>query len=149
MADQATVSRDSGANKGNGVVAGIAGLGNDMVNLAELQLRLAALDFKDSSEKAALPLALTLIGAAGVVGALPVALLGVASLLAGVLKWDEGWALLLTGGVVIVAAGLLMAIAAVRFRSSFSSFQRSREELVRNTSWIRTILLLSGRPVKK
>jgi hypothetical protein len=157
MADQATV-RDghaaprSGENGGipkTQVLGGIAEFGNDIANLAELQARLALIDLKECLRKALVPVALVVAGLFGVIGALPVALLGIAALLAPALKISVAAALLLTGGVVLVVAIGTAAVAATRIAPSFSSFRRSREELTRNLAWIRTVVLYSGRDVPR
>jgi len=102
------------------VVGSIAGFGNDVANLAELQLRLAALDFKESAGRARLPL--VLVGAGLVI---------------------------LLGSVPVAIGGLALLVAERFSISSLESFRRSRDELVRNVSWIRTVLVHSGRPVPK
>jgi len=127
------------------VVGGITGFGSDMATLAELQAELAVTDLKESLQKAALPLGLLAGGVIGLIGAVPVALLGVAALLAEVLKIGSAWAMLLTGGVVLALALVVVIVSASKIGSSFSSFRRSREELTRNLAWIRTVLLYSGR----
>src|SRR5207248_7609 len=84
MADQATVrggdTRTNGAPP-EGVVGSIAEFGNDIATLIELQAKLAAIDLKESAERATLPLALTLAGLVVLVASVPVALVGVADLL--------------------------------------------------------------------
>jgi Putative Actinobacterial Holin-X, holin superfamily III len=156
MADQATV-RDGHAPARSGadgapekqVLGGIAEFGNDIATLAELQARLTLLDLKECLQKLTVPVALVGAGLVAVIGALPVALVGVAGLLASALKISPAAASLLTGGVVLVVAVGTVAVAASRIPASFSSFRRSREELTRNLAWIRTVLLYSGRDVPR
>jgi len=156
MVDQASVKGEHAHPhpSGNGapeqqVVGGITGFGSDIATLAELQAQLAAADLKESLQKAILPLTLLVAGVICVIGALPIALLGVASLLAAALKISAAWAMLMTGGVVMGVALIVMALSALRIGPSFSSFRRSREELTRNLAWIRTVLLYSGRSPKR
>jgi len=152
MADQASVkdghphprSFEQGGPEQQ-VVGGITGFGSDIATLAELQAQLAVSDLKESLQKALLPLALFVVGMICVIGALPVALLGVASLVAVALKISSAWAMLLTAGVVLAVALVLVAVSTSKIGPSFSSFRRSREELARNLAWIRTVLLYSGR----
>lgn len=131
------------------VVGSIAGFGNDVANLAELQLRLAALDFKESAGRARLPLVLVGAGLVILLGSVPVAIGGLALLVAERFSISHGWALLLTAGATMLLTGLVVALAGLRLGSSLESFRRSRDELVRNVSWIRTVLVHSGRPVPK
>jgi uncharacterized membrane protein YqjE len=149
MADQASMKAGGDGTRTTslpeGVVGGIAEFGNDMATLVELQAKLALIDLKQATAKAILPIAFSVIGLALVLASLPVILLGVALLLAALLHISEGWAMLLTGAPVLVISGVVVAIAGMRVRNSFDSFQRSRDELVRNLSWIRTVLVHSGR----
>jgi len=160
MADQASVSGGNpgagspGKGKGNGtpegrVVGGIAEFGNDIATLAELQFKLTLIDLKECVQRAMVPLGLAAVGLFLILGALPVALLGVATLVAVALKIGTGWAMLLTGGVVLVLAGVVVVVSALRLVPSFSSFRRSYEELTRNMAWIRTVLFYSGRNIPR
>jgi len=74
-------------------------------------------------------------------------LIGVAELLVSAFTIPERWALLLVGVVALAAAVALVAIAGAQFSRSFESFRRSREELIRNLSWIKTVITYSGRSV--
>jgi hypothetical protein len=47
--------------------------------------------------------------------------------------------------LAIVLAAIMGVLALPAIKRSFASFQRSREELVRNLAWIKTVLTYSGR----
>jgi len=150
MADQASVKNDRASAPQNGapekrVVGGIAEFGNDVATLVELQVKLAQIDLKDCLKRASIPLALMAVALVFLLGAVPVLLLGGAELLAVALKITRGGAMLLTGGGVLALAVVGIVVGVLKLRPSFSSFQRSREELTRNLAWLRTVLLLSGR----
>jgi hypothetical protein len=82
-------------------------------------------------------------------GSVPVLVAGVALLLAEALKISIALALLLTALAAMAGAGVVLTVAASRLRHSFDPLRRSREELVRNISWIRTVLVHSGRAVPR
>jgi len=146
MVDQASVKdgKSNGSPEAR-VVGGVAEFGNDITTLIELQAKLAVIDFKEALARATIPMALVVVALALLLAALPVALLGVARLVAVALSIREGWAMLLTAGVVMLAATVTLIVSVRNIPPSFSSFQRSREELARNIAWIRTVLLYSGR----
>lgn len=157
MADQATL-RTAGASPAdtNGhtspegrVAEGLAGFGNNVATLAELQARLALIDAKECVNQIRVPVALIVLGLIAINGAVPVVLLGIASLLATALNLSTGWALLLTGLTVLAAAVGVAGTAAMKLGSGTACFRRSQEELTRNVSWIKTVLLYSGRSVPK
>jgi len=131
------------------VVGSIADLGNDVATLAELQLKLASLDFNEAKGRALIPLSLVVVGLVALLSSVPVALGGLALLVAQLLSISLGWAFLLVAGVTMLLAGVIVALAGRRLGASLESFRRSRDELVRNISWVRTVLVLSGRPVPK
>jgi hypothetical protein len=150
MADQASISRGNGVRFGSAPVAGMVGsiadLGGDIANLAELQAKLAALDLKECTGKAMIPVGALAGGLALCLASLPVALIGASELLATAMHLTErGWAYLIVAAIALVVALAVAAVAALRLRKSLDSFQRSREELARNIAWIRTVLLYSGR----
>jgi len=161
MVDQATVrpgkpgeGNTDGKNNSNGspqgrLVGGIAEFGNDIATLAELQYKLGIYDFNEAIGKALIPLALMVVGALFILGALPVLLFGLADLIASALQIKMGWALLLTSLTTIILAGAVLTICALRIPNALSSFRRSREELQRNLSWVRTVLVHSGRSMPR
>jgi len=148
------VRRDGPGAKTNGspegqVVGGIAEFGHDITTLAELQFKLAFIDFKECLQKALIPLALIIAGTLFLLGALPVAILGVAYLVATAFNLTVGAAMLLTGVAVLLAAVASLGIGILRISPTFMTFRRSREEFDRNLNWIRTVLLYSGRNVQR
>jgi hypothetical protein len=157
MADQTTLkSRGEGNGrgartdeKGESLVGGISDFAENVATLLELQAELFMHDLKECIARATLPLIFVVIGLVLMLASLPVVLGGLALVLATALKIGIGAALLLTGLVVLVVSGLIAYTAWLRFRPSFDSFRRSREELVRNLNWIRTVLVHSGRTPKE
>ncbi len=149
MVDQTSVNgRVAAGVPGSSSVGfdGVAEFVDDLASLAELQAKLAAVDFREAARKSAIPIALTVTGLAVIVASVPVALLGAAWLLASVLKVPQaqGWAMLLTAGASITLAGLVAGVAAMRLRHSFESFRRSRKQLWLNLAWVRTVLVTSA-----
>ena len=147
MVDQASVNgRVADGVPGSSSVGfdGVAEFVDDLASLAELQAKLAAVDFRDAVRKSAIPIALLVAGLAVLVASVPVALLGAAWLLASALKISQGWAMLLTAGASIALAGLVAGVAGMRLRHSFDSFRRSRKQLWLNLAWVRTVLVTSA-----
>ncbi len=127
-------------------MGGIAEFGNDVATLLELQAKLAVLDLKEATARAVAPAVLIVFGSCLALGTFPVMVLGLADRLAVALHIASGWAMLLTSAVVLILALALVGLAAMRLGPSFSTFRRSRDELERNLTWLRTVLLYSGRP---
>jgi hypothetical protein len=148
MADQASVSRHSGSNNHASpltVVGNIADFGNDIATLAELQAKLTLLDAKDAAAKASMPLISLGAGLGLAVASLPVILIGLAGLIAASTKLSSGVSQLIVGLVALAIAGVAALIGWKGSMRSLTSFRRSSEELTRNLSWIRTVLVHSGR----
>jgi hypothetical protein len=151
MVDQASVNGRGTAHLPGSSPAefeGVAEFVDDLASLAELQAKLAAVDFRDAARKSAVPLVLTVVGLTVVVASVPVALLGTGWLLASALKIHQGWAMLLTAGAAIALAGLVAGWGAMQLSHSFESFRRSRKQLWLNLAWVRTVLITtaSARP---
>jgi hypothetical protein len=145
MADQASVSRNNGSNNRAAspltVVGNIADFGNDIATLAELTL----LDAKDAMAKATTPLIVLGAGVALALASLPVILNGLADLIAASAKISYGTSQLIVGLVALGLAGGAGLFGWKGSTASLTSFRRSSEELTRNISWIRTVLVYSGR----
>ncbi len=144
----------SGRNAANGdsgpgdVVTNVAEFGENLLTLAELQAKLGAIELRQNVQAVKFGGSVLVAGAVVGVAALPVALLGIAELLSTALDIHRGAAQLIVAVVCFVIAGILVAIAASRFRGSDLGFPLSNEELTRNLNWVRTVLLHSGRSAR-
>lgn len=147
MVDQASVNRHAsarGQGAGSAEYEGIAEFVDDLESLAELQAKLAAVDFRDAARKSAAPILLMLMGLTVAAASVTVALLGAGWLLASSLSIHQGWAMLLAAGAGITLAGLLVALGRMMLTHSFDGFRRSRKQLRLNLAWVRTVLVTSA-----
>ncbi len=147
MVDQASVNGRGTARvpgSSSAEFEGVAEFVDDLASLAELQAKLAAVDFRDAARKSAVPIVLTVVGLTVVVASVPVALLGTGWLLASALKIHQGWAMLLTAGAAMAFGGLVAGLGGLQLRHSFESFRRSRKQLWLNLAWVRTVLVTSA-----
>ncbi len=147
MVDQASVNGRETARVPHSSAAeyeGVAEFVDDLASLAELQAKLAAVDFRDAARKSAVPIVLSVVGLTVVVTSVPVALLGTGWLLASALKIHQGWAMLLTAGAAMALGGLLAGLGGRRLSHSFDSFRRSRKQLRLNLEWVRAVLVTSA-----
>ena len=147
MADQASL-RNGGRSNGfgpAGMVSSLAEFAHDTATLAELQAKLTVVELRKTAARATLP-AVVLAGS-GVLAlaALPVLLFGIAQLITTYGGLALGWSLLLVAVVCLALAGVAGWLCLGRVTKSFEELRTSREELVRNAAWIKTVLAQSGR----
>jgi len=147
-ADASAGSGNGGAASPGEVVSNVAGVGEDLLNLAELQARLASIELKHNIQAVQLGVAVILTGAVLALAGLPILLAGIAELLVTYVDMSRGWALIAVAVAAFVIAGTCVAIAVARLRSSDIGFPMSREEFARNLNWVRTVLLYSGRSAR-
>lgn len=128
-----------------GVVDTLSEFGSDVATLFELQAKLIGVDLKESVGRAVVPAILVALALGLLLACFPVALVGVAVLISSALQLRLGWAFLLTAGVALVVAALVLVLAGTWLRRSFDTLRRSKDELIRNLAWIRTVLVQSSR----
>jgi putative superfamily III holin-X len=169
MVDQATMTRANGSNvPGNTggpglasgaraaapsgpeasagqVVSNVADFGENLLNLAELQARMSAMELRQNLEAVKAVGVVFLIGTVMALAALPVILAGVAELLVTELTFRRGSAFLTVGFSTIGIAAFCVAMASVWIRRKRLGFPLSAEEFNRNLNWVRTVIRLSGR----
>jgi hypothetical protein len=140
---------DSSDSAGPGdVVTNVAEFGENLLTLAELQAKMAAIELKQNVQAVKFGGAVLVTGAVVGVAALPVALLGIAGLLATALNIPLGAAQLIVATVCFIIAGICAGVAIARLRGSDLGFPLSGEEFTRNINWVRTVLLHSGRSAR-
>jgi hypothetical protein len=126
-------------------VGSVAGLGNDVSTLFDLQAKLVALDAKESTQKALAPLVILVVALVLALAAFTVGLFGLGELISTALTISQGASMLLTAGATLVFVGGAIAFSIVQLKASLTPFRRSIEELDRNVAWLKTVLLHSGR----
>lgn len=128
------------ASPAEGVRRGATGLLHDVTTLAELQLRLLAVDAKSATERAMAPIAL--LGAAAVfaASALPLLLIALAQVLHHQAGWPAALATLTAVAAGLLIAGLLGAFGYFGLKRCLEPMARSREELDRNVTWLKNAL---------
>ncbi len=147
MADQPSVNGRARARVPGSSSAefdGVAEFVDDLASLAELQAKLAVVDFRDAARKSAVPIVVTVLGLTVVAASVLVALLGAGWLLASALKIHQGWAMLLAAGAATAVGGALAAWGGMRLGHGFESFRRSHKQLLLNLAWMRTVLVTGG-----
>ena len=143
------MSRNGSGSNGHDVIGSVAGLGEDLTALAELQAKLAFLEWDENFRKARLWIVAIVSCAALALATLPVLLIGLAEALVSWWPMNRGPAYLTTVAIALLLAGAGIAVAVALLRRREVGFPRTREELTRNWKWIRTVLMHSGRPVER
>jgi hypothetical protein len=160
MVDQASMKVAQGANGISGrastaaettaspaqVVSNVAGFGENLLNMAELQARMTAIELRQNMQSLKAGAAVVLIGTIMALTALPILLAGIAELLVTQLALGRGSAFLAVGLVTFFAGALFAVSAALWIERKRLGFPLSAEEFARNLNWVRTVLRFSGRP---
>ena len=142
MADQTTIVGGNGRSEApaTAVRRGMSGFAHDLATLAELQINLFTTDTKECVNKIILPFAAIAVGLVLLLGCLPVLLLGLAELMVQAEWLSEGWAYLVTAIAAAVIAVIASYVGYIKVRTSLTTFQRSKEELIENLNWLKRML---------
>ncbi len=130
-----------------GVAQEMRELTHDILSLAELQFELFRRDCREGLRGLLIPVVLLLFAGIVAAGTLPVALIVLAELLAqaGGLSRAAAFAVAAASGLIVAAP--LGVVGWYRIRGAATVFERSREELARNMTWIKNVL--SSKPMKE
>jgi uncharacterized membrane protein YqjE len=126
------------------VAASVSDLTHDVIELSELQVKLASLDAKQSVANLKACVVMAVIGAAVLLGTIPVALLAVAAVFVERLEWPTDAAIGVAIGIGLLLAAIVLGVAYSYVKSGLVSFERSREELQRNVAWLKSTLKTRG-----
>jgi uncharacterized membrane protein YqjE len=119
---------------------GMAALAHDATAIAELQVKLAALDLKESSRFLRQGAILAAISGALLLASLPLGMFGLAALLTWLTGWELWISQLVTAGVGLAVCGLLFWLCWRTVRQVSGTLERSRHELARNVAWLKGAL---------
>ncbi|MBW3598052.1 MAG: phage holin family protein [Planctomycetes bacterium] len=141
-------------NHGNGraapraVVENLSDFAHDVLTLSELQVKLLAADLNDIKSGAVAPLGLMGLAAVLGLGAVPVVLMGVAWLLVEYDVLSQAWAFLISAGGGLLIALILGLAGWLWLRRQLAVLERSRLELDRNLTWVKSVLKHRGRTTR-
>jgi hypothetical protein len=127
------------------VASNVAGFGENLLNMAELQARMSAIELRQNIEALRIVTVVGLTGAILALAALPIVLAGIAELLVTELGFRRGAAFLTVGFTTLGIGSLSIVIAGLWISRKRLGFPLSAEEFTRNLNWVRTVLRLSGR----
>jgi hypothetical protein len=122
----------------------VADFGHDFVSLLELQVKLFWTDVQELKRGA---IGWGLAAAAALVlllACLPVGMLALGWLLVEQAGWSRAAAFGVAGVAGLVIGAVTLWLCGRRFAGSFSALRRSKDELVQNMEWIKTVLKEGG-----
>ena len=142
MVGETTMNRRNGSTPSppNGVAKDMGELTHDIVSLAELQFELFRIDCREGLQRMLVPVAVLLVAGIVAVGTVPIALILVAEFLAQAAGLSRAAAFsiaAMSGFVVALAIGV---VGWSYLRGVVRVFERSREELTCNMTWIKHAL---------
>jgi hypothetical protein len=125
---------------------GVRQIAHDVVTLLELQAALLHVDSQKWVRSSIVPaVALAVVAGIAAVASLPLLLLSLAYYLAEANHWTLASSLVASGGAGLAVASLAGLGAWSAFRRGRGAFQRFRDELQHNITWLKQVL---GRPVE-
>lgn len=112
----------------------------DALRLADLQGQLFSHDLKEFWQRARLGIVFCAAGAAIVLGAVPVLLLGLSEFLQTVFELRYDVSRGIVGGIGLLLGVALLLISMRLLTKAGSSLERSQAELRENVAWLRAVL---------
>jgi hypothetical protein len=122
------------------VATSFSGLAHDVIELGELQAQLFVHDVKSTTQKTRASLLLSVVGACVLLGSVPVLLFALAELFVEQFGWTRSAGFAVAAMIGIAASAGFLAAAWNRLSVGLNSMQRSRDELNRNITWIKSSL---------
>jgi cytochrome bd-type quinol oxidase subunit 1 len=146
MVGETTMNRRNGSTPSppNGVAKGMGELTHDIVSLAELQFELFRVDCREGLRRILIPVALLLFSGIVAVGTVPIALILVAEFLVQTADLSRAEAFLIAAMSGVIVALTIGVVGWSYLRGVVRVFERSREELTRNMTWIKHALKRSA-----
>ena len=142
MVGETTMNRRNGSTQAppNWVAKGMGELTHDIVLLAELQFELFRIDCREGLKRMLIPVALLMFAGIVAIGTVPVALIFIAEFLeqAAGLSRAAAYSIAAMGGFIVAVT--MGVVGWSYMRGAVRVFERSREELTHNMTWIKRAL---------
>jgi len=128
------------------VARSFAELAHDVATMAELQAELFKTEFQQARRDMVMPLLLLTVAAVVGLGCVPVLLLSLAYALVELAGLSQAVSLLIAALVGLLGGAVAALLGWRKLRDSSMTWERSREELSRNVTWIKQVLKHKARP---
>lgn len=141
MVSKTTMNRTNGAEEfpPRVVARNLSDLTHDAITLTELQAELFKADLHESVRRLILPGLLLVLAILFAFGCVPVALAALATALTAQAGWSNEISLLTASLVGLLVAGLAGGLGWLLMRRAMSVFNRSKQELMENIQWIKSV----------
>jgi hypothetical protein len=142
MVGETTMNRRNGSTPSppNGVAKDMGELTHDIVSLAELQFELFRIDCREGLKRMLIPVTMLLFAGIVALGTVPIALILVAEFLVQTAGLSRAAAFSIAAMSGFIVALVMGVVAWSYLRGVVLVFERSREELTRNMTWIKRAL---------
>jgi len=124
----------------SGVAGQAANVMGDMLELAELQAKLAKADAVNATKAATQPIGLLIIGICAALASLPIVTLGLASLLDAWTVLNAWQSQLLVGMLSAAVASTVIYLSVRRLRQLSLQFKRTADEFAKNVAWAKVVV---------
>lgn len=124
----------------SGVAGQAANVMGDILELAELQAKLAKADAVNATKAATQPIGLLIIGICAALASLPIVTLGLASLLDAWTVLNAWQSQLLVGMLSAAVASTVIYLSVRRLRQLSLQFKRTADEFAKNVAWAKVVL---------
>ncbi len=122
------------------VTSHASSLAHDLITLAELQVKLLFIDFREAVSRSAASAVAMAAMLALILSALSVFLLGIAEILVEYANWHRSWSLLAVGGVGALIAVVFGWICFKRLQKVATVLSRSHQELQANLEFVKSLV---------
>jgi uncharacterized membrane protein YqjE len=122
------------------VATSMSDLTHDVIELAELQTQLFALDVKSTTRKTRTALILAVVGICLLLGSIPIGLMAIAYMFIERLAWSHAAGLAVAMLIGLAISGGFLGAGYAQITKGMGAMKRSRDELSRNIAWIKSSL---------
>lgn len=124
----------------SGVASQAANVMGDVLELAELQAKLAKADAVNATKAATQPLGLLIVGICAALASLPVVTLGLASMVDALTVLNAWQSQLLVGLLSAALAVGVIYVSVRRLRRLTLQFRRTADEFAKNVAWAKVVV---------
>jgi hypothetical protein len=137
---QSTPHASPTINPLTGLLSSASDVAIDIMEMGELQVRLAKLDTQSAIDRSIVGAILVFGGGAMAIASMPLIALGLANAISDNFDIPLWKVQIVIGAASTCSALLLVALGAIRLRYAMTSFSRTSSELLNNVNWLKQLV---------